>query len=331
MATAAQLQRLMRRMEPRLQRAFMESIEAIRSRAGVSALEAAIASNDLEAAIRAAGIRDSSFTALSEAVRSTYRESAEAIMGFDVPKRFSAEFNMSNPRAQQWIQQRSSELITGDILPKQREAIRTVMSSGFQQGRNPRSVALDIVGRISKQTGQRTGGVLGLHDEFAQYVTNARSDLTNLDSRYFSRKARNKRFDAMVRRSIENGTPLDQATIDRITTDYEARLTRIRGETVARTETLPAQNAANQEAMNQVVEEGLAEEGAIIRIWDASGDSLTRPEHAAANGQRRGLNEPFEVGGVRMMRPGDMDAPVHLVANCRCVVRNQVDFSRTVL
>jgi uncharacterized protein with gpF-like domain len=52
----------------------------------------------------------------------------------------------------------------------------------------------------------------------------------------------------------------------------------------------------------------------------------TRPEHAAADGQRRALNEPFNVGGRMMMHPGDPNGGIAMVARCRCIMRQEVDW-----
>lgn len=327
MATARQLQRLMDSMEPSLLRAFLDSIQGVTSRAAIAELEAAVEAFDVERALRAAGVRDYSFSELAEAIRENYRIAGDYIVAADVPARFGFAFNMTNPRVQQYLSQHSGNLIT-EFGVESRQAIRNVMSAGFDAGQNPRTTALDIAGRVGRN-GRRSGGVVGLNRPQAGAVINAKDELRNLDSNYFSRKRRDRRFDAMVRRAIESGEPLTADTINRITGRYSDRLLNLRGETIARTEALNALNEANDEAMRQVVQEGLAEEGAVRRVWDASGDSRTRADHAVADGQERGLNEPFLVGGFSMMRPGD--GPASQVVNCRCVIRNQVDFSKTAL
>jgi hypothetical protein len=57
------------------------------------------------------------------------------------------------------------------------------------------------------------------------------------------------------------------------------------------------------------------------KIWDSRDDDKVRPAHVAADGQRRPLNQPFNVAGFPMMYPLDPAAPVDLVANCRCKLR----------
>ena len=87
--------------------------------------------------------------------------------------------------------------------------------------------------------------------------------------------------------------------------------------TVARTEVGSAMNTAAGEASMQA--------GADDLEWLAIQDERTREEHAEMDGKTRSIrdDEPFHVpdpnlGTVDMMHPGDSDAPVNQVANCRC-------------
>lgn len=55
-----------------------------------------------------------------------------------------------------------------------------------------------------------------------------------------------------------------------------------------------------------------------VRTWVTVGDAKVRPEHAAADGQQVGLNEPFDVGGEPLMYPGSPEGSAGNVINCRC-------------
>lgn len=62
----------------------------------------------------------------------------------------------------------------------------------------------------------------------------------------------------------------------------------------------------------------------IVRVWFSRRDEKVRLTHqpgVGADGQVRGLDEPFVVGGVLLMRPGDPTAPLSETANCRCFLR----------
>jgi SPP1 gp7 family putative phage head morphogenesis protein len=91
-------------------------------------------------------------------------------------------------------------------------------------------------------------------------------------------------------------------------------INRGRADTIAQTETGGAYSYARNEGMNDT--------GVAYKEWLASPDDRTRESHAIASGQRVPVDEPFEVGGVKMMYPGDssMGAGGEDVINCRCVV-----------
>lgn len=56
----------------------------------------------------------------------------------------------------------------------------------------------------------------------------------------------------------------------------------------------------------------------LEKEWLQSHDNRVRAEHR--NVKPQPLLQPFIVGGVPMMAPGDKSAPPHLVINCRCSV-----------
>ena len=90
-----------------------------------------------------------------------------------------------------------------------------------------------------------------------------------------------------------------------------------RSELVARTETTGAFNAATLEAA-RVQEKVLGV--TLEKVWVCTIDGRTRDDHFAADGQRVPLDGTFLVGGHEMRYPGDKNAPVEQVANCRCAI-----------
>jgi hypothetical protein len=58
----------------------------------------------------------------------------------------------------------------------------------------------------------------------------------------------------------------------------------------------------------------------ITRTWRTMKDAKVRPSHKAAEGQKRDLGEPFDIGGHALMHPGDPSAPLTETAGCRCRV-----------
>ena len=90
-----------------------------------------------------------------------------------------------------------------------------------------------------------------------------------------------------------------------------------RAELVARTETTGAFNAATLEAA-RVQEKTLGI--TLEKAWVCTIDGRTRDDHFAADGQRVPLDGVFLVGGHEMRYPGDKNAPVEQIANCRCAI-----------
>lgn len=88
----------------------------------------------------------------------------------------------------------------------------------------------------------------------------------------------------------------------------------------ARTGITTAQNAGRMDSYVAAEKMGIQ----IRRKWMCTKDSRTRFDHGMADGQIVvGTKKPFDVGGYKMMFPGDksMGAPGHQIYNCRCTTR----------
>nr|WP_232331026.1 MULTISPECIES: phage minor head protein [unclassified Thermoactinomyces] len=86
-----------------------------------------------------------------------------------------------------------------------------------------------------------------------------------------------------------------------------------RARTIARTEMISAARAGQFYGDKQ--------SGIVVgKEWFAAHQDRTRPWHLEADGQRRPLDEPFEVNGEKLMFPGDtsLGATADNIVNCRC-------------
>lgn len=74
------------------------------------------------------------------------------------------------------------------------------------------------------------------------------------------------------------------------------------------------------------VAEPLAPSEQLIKDWDTVGDEKVRQAHVFADGQRRNIKQPFNVGGQLLLFPGDtsLGATIDNVANCRCSAQYEV-------
>lgn len=119
-----------------------------------------------------------------------------------------------------------------------------------------------------------------------------------------------------IRRVIEQGTTdgLSELAIADLVSAVAPTKSASRAQTIARTEI----HAASQWASQQAVEATGVE---FDREWVSSMGERTRPTHSDANGQIRGINEPFIVGDAELMYPGEYNPefPQETI-NCRCVV-----------
>jgi uncharacterized protein with gpF-like domain len=114
-----------------------------------------------------------------------------------------------------------------------------------------------------------------------------------------------------VRRGYEDG--LGQAGIGALILENVPSISVRRANMIARTETHGAANAGADAAIR---EEGLE----YRREWMAGSDARTRDSHRRADGQDVGADEPFSVGGTRLMYPGDPGGRASETINCRCAV-----------
>lgn len=353
--TSRELELLARRLEPELRKAFVQAIAAARNDAAVQAVADLLRAGRVEQVLTALGIDAARFSPLAEAVRAAFVAGAGAgvqeipavrlsldpiITGSYRPRSPSpvlrASFDLRNPAAERWLATNSSRLVT-EIIESQRQVIRGVLQQGMIAGRNPRQTALDIVGRVG-ETGRRSGGVVGLTSQQSQYVTNMRAQLASGDPKamaaYFDRQRRDKRLDGIVKRAIVAGKPVSQADIDKIAGRYADRLLALRGEMIARTESIASLNAGREEAYRQQIEAGKLVAENVECTWSDTNDDRTRHSHRAMNGQKRMFGEPFQApSGALMNYPGDtsLGAGAEETVGCRCMKQYRINMAAEVL
>lgn len=314
--------------------AFIAAIQAITDSVLVSELTEAVELGQFDRVFALLNVTNAVFRPVIRVFETAFERFA-INKGESFPKRLQTpsgsmmfRFDMTNPRAERWLKNQSSDLITR-IQDETRQNIRSVLADGMQSGRNPRNVALDIVGRHDAQTGKRVGGIIGLSRNQENWVRSARTKLEQLDETYFNMRLRDARFDATVRNAIAQGKPLSVETIDKLVTRYKDRALKARAENIARTEMAQSLNQSEYEATKQAVDSGAIRAQAVTREWDSSGDSRVRPAHRIMDGQRVGLDEAFTApDGQKLMFPGDssLGASIALTGGCRCRVKTVIDW-----
>ena len=292
-------------LKPRqeIKAAFLQAVQDIKDSVSVAEVTRALENGNIQGALDILGIGDAAFYPLRDALEAAYGTGGRYFETV-LPKRHEGKrlvfrFDMRNPRAEDWLRTRSSTLIT-EIVEGQMEMARATLFEGMMQGRNPRSVALDLVGRIAKGSNRRAGGFIGLTGREAGAVANYRERL------------------------IADGR--DVAQIDRMATKYASKLLRVRGERIARTESLASLNAGKLEAAQQAIDAHKIK--GVTKVWDATMDERTRNSHRAMDGQVKKMNEPFQApSGALLKHPGDttMGAGPEETIHCRCYMKVRVD------
>jgi hypothetical protein len=93
-----------------------------------------------------------------------------------------------------------------------------------------------------------------------------------------------------------------------------------RAEAIVRTEVGRTMSEANFRTLDEISAQMADIVGPMQKEWNATLDARTRPEHAAAHGQRVPVDKPFTVGGEQLMYPNDPRGSAGNVINCRCVM-----------
>ena len=331
---------LVERFIPEIANTFRAGIADVVNRAVLRDVVRSIQMGDAERAFRVLGYSEAAMRPLTATLERAF-EAGGVTVGQSFPRRLNTpsgptvyRFDVRNSRAEKWLREASASMVT-NIGEGTRVSVRNIISEGVRDGRNPRNIALDIVGRVNRTTGLREGGIVGLNASQERAVAAMRRDLENLDPNYFTRTRRATRFDDIIQGMFDKGN-VDAETINKMTGQYKNNLLQLRGETIARDGAIEALNRSEYEALKQAQELGAMGRNGVQRAWDSSGpDGRTRPSHLAIDGQTVGLDEAFVFpNGVTVMHPQDRslanannakDLAAETI-NCRCRVRTIVDW-----
>lgn len=128
----------------------------------------------------------------------------------------------------------------------------------------------------------------------------------------------------LIKRAIDAGTSQGWGTA-RIAQEIRANwkgISRSRALTISRTETLSASNYGSLAGAEYIQNNIPCVE--VEKQWLATPDTRTRDSHKKANGQRRKLNEPFNINGKEMQHPGDPKGGASEIIKCRCAMTYHV-------
>ncbi|MDE3765763.1 phage minor head protein [Sinorhizobium meliloti] len=326
---------LLAKYEPALAAAFRQAIEEIKSGIVLRVVVERLERGDVNGAVDAMQIEPEVFSALEIALQDAFNAGGTNAVA-ELPKvmdpqgnRVIWRFGVRNPVAEAILRDLSSTMVT-HITDDQRQGIRLALEQGLARGANPRSTALDVVGRQSRVTGRREGGVIGLTRYQIEFIERARLHLDSGDpdlmNRYFELKTPDKRFDRTVMAAIRAGKPVTGEALAKIIGRLRDKNLLLRGEMLARTETMIALSSARDEAMRQQIEAGKVRAQDVTKVWRSAGDSRVRHTHRVLNGKAVGMDEVFQSPSGALLRfPGDPRAPISEISGCRCRLEYKVD------
>lgn len=327
---------LLEKFVPTIRETFLAAIQDIVDRAILNEIIQAIEAGDVVGAYRAIGFSDAAMRPVVAMIEQAF-EQGGVVTGSSFPGRLNTpvgkavfRFDVRNSRAEAWLRDESASLVTR-MQEDARVAVQNVLTDGIAAGRSPRSVALDMIGRVDPtQGGKRVGGVVGLTVGYERAVSRARAELEAGDyDAYLKRERRFKTGDRTVLKAQRTGVPLTKDQIQKLVTGYSNGLLKLRGENIARTETIASLNKAQYEAVKQAADMGAINKSATRFEWDSAGDMRVRHTHRKMDGQRVQIDEPFTApGGARLLYPGDtsLNAPGSETVNCRCRLKVKIDW-----
>lgn len=298
--------------------AFLQAIQGAAAQLDMRALAAAIDAGDLTRVAALLGFDAAALFPVADAVRNAFIAGGASAATI-APRGAIFGFNGRHERAEAWVAREAGRMIQGitdDTLPM----VRSVVQDGLARGRGGAAVARDITGKLNMATGRREGGFIGLTQQQTDAAIRARAELADLDARYFTRKLRDKRFDARVRKAIADGTPLSQTDIDQITGRYRDKMAKYRGEVIARTEAASALAQGQKEGFQQALDSGRV--AGVTKRWQHnSANQNERQDHVFMGSQPAiPIDRKFTLpDGTQMDGPHDPSGgPVHNIG-CRCI------------
>ncbi|RKD68975.1 hypothetical protein [Rhizobium sp. WW_1] len=335
-----QLDDLIEKLSPDMEKAFHAAVDNLKDEIVLKEVVERLERRDINGALAALHIDPEAFQPLSEALRNAYNAGGSLVTE-NMPRLFDPNggrvvfrWDVRNQGAEAHIRDLSATLIT-NVSESTIAAARQTIVEGYSRGQGPNTIALDLVGRKNAVTGKREGGVIGLNAPQAELIERARINLASGDptlmAKYLALQTRDKRLDGAVNKAMAAEKPLDKATLDKVLMRLRDNNLRLRGNTIARTETLTSVMSARHESYRQAASKANRDESLITRRWRNSGKRTSRHTHQILNAQEvTGLDMPFHsVSGAMLRYPGDtsLGAPASEIVNCECDCEYNFNFA----
>ena len=332
---------LIAQLEPEVKRAFMASVVDLQAGVNWPLLLQRLEAGDIDGAVAALNINAAAWAEYSSVMTAAYARAGASTMAqirMVGIAPVGVRFDMANPRAERWIRQSVAEMVVG-FANEQIEVARNVIGAGYARGEGPRTIAIELVGRVTN--GTRQGGVLGLDAPRAARLEKVSVGMRTpegvqslviegRDGRLAMRYKVNPATEKRILAAYNAGTAVPDDARDISVRQYRNALLQARADTVASTETANAVLNARDEAFRQTMEQQGIRPDQIKKTWRHGGGPTAhhRPDHYAMGGTEVvGMDTPFVFpDGTAMLFPHDPAGGARHNINCRCQVEYRVNY-----
>ena len=181
-------------------------------------------------------------------------------------------FDPGDDRAAALMRQNKLNLVT-NLTQQQREVTRQALVTGMQRG-----LGIDAIARLFRSSIGLTSQQQAQLDTYHNTLTASRAEQA------FLAPGETPALDALTPKQVET-----------MVAGKQQQMIAARAEAIARTESLRIVNQAREEGLRQALEVTGTLTSLVVREWAAAHDARTREAHAEADGQRRFLDEPFNL------------------------------------
>lgn len=339
-AKQAKIEEMAGELEPQLQKAVLDALEAQKGAIDLDSLAEAIAAGDADSIMELLHIDEYELAAgpIGKVIHSgAVAAGAATAIAFIQPKIKGVQFTFGelNPTLVNHLQTYSLNLIK-QVNDNTKEGVRQVLVEAMKAGENPKQAAVaikQIVGLTSKQSqavmnfraqlesahlgGLKSWGIGNKIDRVNGSQVIRADENGNPKDGILSRRLRDFRYDGQLKSAAASGKPLTQAQIDKMVDAYARKYLKHRAQVIARTEASRTNNIGIQDAWRQAIDGGKVSAELVRRMWIVAKDERLCEWCAPVpnmNGKRGvKMDDDFKTPMGKVSMP-----PLH--PQCRCTV-----------
>lgn len=324
--------------QPQIRASWVEAINGINSRILMRTIQELLRDGDIASVVRYLDIQGDDFGRFELAMVQAYNAGGMAtvdtmpIVRDPNGGRVVFSWGVRNTSAEQAMRDYAARMVTA-IVDEARSGIAEVLTENLERGQSPYNAARMLAGRISRASGRREGGLIGLSRPQMKTVANIELAMRNGDIEYMREYLtfanRDKRMDSTVRRAIREQRALTAEQADRLVRLYSNKATKYRADVIAINETHQALARSKIDAFQQQIDAGKLDRQDVVKKWRRTISREPRIEHLAMTRLPAiPFDQKFELEpGLFCDGPHDPSLPARHTINCKCLLDISVDFT----